>query len=433
MFLFQKNQQWFKLIVSFTISLLIGVASSYGEELSNTEPPPTPIVPVKENVLEKFHKGFVSPDAVYTKAPDTPMQLKLHRSEQFGIHLHNIGFRYTDQPDLDFPPGQAGSQFQIATSELEFSGLLIPEFLYAQVVIEPRDLLGRGLGDSVAGKIDPKNAPAGIVRDAFFDFLVAEPYLFLRMGQQRIPFGIEVQTPGGVLPFINRAYLDLKVPHSPGAQNTAFGNAEFLQERDIGIQTRGYILDTPRLNYAVGIFNGSGINVNDTNDSKDLVGRMGFAPHPGFRLGFSGYKGNQSNIQDVTVSRDRVGGDIEVTPALIPRFRLMGEGASGQDGPFWRGAWYISGFYELIHQQTPVSPSLWLAVRYDELRDSDTYTRTTIGLTYYFLDAVNASTGYWQQMKFQVNYEVRNHPDSTIAPPDIFAKDLLVAQITARY
>lgn len=420
-------------MVSFAVSLLIGVASSYGEERSDTAPSPPSPVPVKENILEKFRQGFVPPEASYLKAPYTPMQLKLHRSETFGVHLHNIEFRYADQPNLDLPPGQAGSQFQTSTAELEFSGMLLPEFLFAQVVIEPRDLLGRGLGDSIAGKIDPKNTPSGVVRDAFFDFMAAEPYFFLRMGQQRIPFGIEAQTPGGLLPFINRAYLDLKVPHSPGAQNTAFGNAEFIQERDIGVQARGMIVEIPRLDYAVGLFNGAGINVNDTNDSKDLVGRIGFAPHPGFRLGLSGYKGIQSNIQDLTVSRDRVGGDVEVTPPLIPRVRLAAEGASGEDGPFWRGAWYVSGFYELIPQSTPAYSGLWLAVRYDEMRDSDTYSRTTFGMTWYFLNAVNASTGYWQQIKFQVNYEIRNHPDSTITSPDPFAKDLLAAQFTVRY
>jgi len=333
------NEGGFKFWVGVALFLLFVVTVSYGEDRTDDQSSPPEAAPVKKNILDRILQALTSSDGVYTKAPDTPMRIKLHRSELFGVHLHNVEFRYSDQPDLNVLPGQTGSQFQIATAELEFSGLLMPELLYAQVVIDPRDMLGRGLGDSIAAKINPQNAPSGIVRDAFFDLLVAEPYVNLRMGQQRIPFGIEAQTPGGLLPFIDRAYLDFKVPHNPGAQNTSFGNAELIQERDVGIQARGNIGDLAGLDYALGLFNGSGINVSDTNDSKDFIGRIGMAPDPGFRLGFSGYKGNQSNLQDMNVSRDRVGGDFEWTPAFIPRLRLMGEGASGQDGPYWRGAW----------------------------------------------------------------------------------------------
>jgi len=59
--------------------------------------------------------------------------------------------------------------------------------------------------------------------------------------------------------------------------------------------------------------------------------------------------------------------------------------------------------------------------------------RTTFGVTYYFLIAVNILNGYWQQVKFQVNYEFRNHPDSTNPSTDAYARDLLIAQMTARY
>lgn len=386
-----------------------------------------------EPFFQRLIEGALPDTGSYQAPPPTPTLLKLHRPERFGIHLHNVGFRYYDQPTLETSPGQTRDSFQIATTEIEISGSLLPGLLFAQVVMDARDLLGRGLGDTLAAGIDPRNGPSGIVRDAFFDLLLAEPAVFVRVGQQRIPFGIEPQTPGGLLPFINRAYLDLKVTHYAGLENTKFRNAEFVQERDIGIQARGTLFESPSLTYALGAFNGSGINVNDTNNSKDWIGRLGFNPHPGLRLGVSGYKGTQTDLQAESGPRDRVGGDLEFTPALVPRVRLVAEAAKGKEGDFRRRTWYVAGFYELISQRTPTSPGLWLAARYEALHDSDSYSRTTVGLTYYLLNAVNRTTGYWQQIKFQVNDEIRKHPAPTGTPEDAFGENLLLAQITARY
>ncbi|MHB8481863.1 MAG: hypothetical protein ACYDBV_03880 [Nitrospiria bacterium] len=435
MFLFQRNQKWFSFMVSFAVFLLIGVASSYGEERSDTEPPPLEPVAGKENIFEKFQKGFVSSEVPYSKAPYTPMQINLRRKEQFGIHLHNIEFRYSDQPGLSIAPGKTNDPFSIATGELEFSGFVLPGTLYFQVVIDPRDVLGKGLGDSIAGKIDPANTPSGIVRDAFGDLVIAEPQLIFRFGQQRIPFGIEAQTPGGLLPFIDRAYMDFKTAHNTGPENTGFGNAELIQERDIGFQIRGTLLHLPDLDYAVGLFNGSGINVNDTNNSKDWVGRVGFVPVPGLRFGLSGYNGTQTDLLKEEVPRNRIGGDFELNQDFIPKARFMGEWVDGPDGSFDRRTWYLSGFYELISQKLPGSPGLLFALRYEEMHDNDDYSRWTCGLTWYFLNAVNPVTGYWQQVKFQLNDEVRNHniPPGGSASTDPLAENLLLAQMTVRY
>src|SRR5947199_2980110 len=190
--------------------------------------------------LRALKEGFTPSDSDYEKAPYTPMLLHLRRQERFGFHLHNIEGRYSDQAGLNTDiPGNTKSQFQVATAELEASGYIFPGLLFAQVVIEPRDNLGRGLGDSIAKNIPPgNNAPSGILRDGFADLVLSEPEMVIRVGQQRIPFGVEPQTPGGLLPFTSRAYLDLKLTRNAGLDNTKFSNAEFIQERDIGVQTR---------------------------------------------------------------------------------------------------------------------------------------------------------------------------------------------------
>ncbi len=386
-------------------------------------------------------EGFTPSDSDYEKAPYTPMLLHLRRQERLGFHIHNLEPRYSDQAGLATSSGATKSQFQVATAELEASGYIFPGLLFAQVVIEPRDNLGRGLGDSIAKNIPPgNNAPSGILRDGFADLVLSEPEMVIRVGQQRIPFGIEPQTPGGLLPFTSRAFLDLKLTRNAGLDNTKFSNAEFIQERDIGIQTRGRLFGD-YFDYALGVFNGAGINVSDTNNSKDFVGRLGFNPHRGLRFGVSGYRGTQVDIQQASGLRNRIGGDFELTQDLLPRFRLMGEAADGRDGPFERRTWYLAGFYELIPQRTPTSPGLLLGVRYDQMKqniggnDDNIYDRWTVGLNYYFLNAVKLSSGYWQQVKFQLEYEIRKHNSLSAATnsADTFAHNFLIAQLTVRY
>lgn len=388
-------------------------------------------------------QGFMPPDAEYEAAPYTPMLQKLHRQERFGLHFHNLEARYAYQPNVQVATGGTHSQFQVATAELEASGYVLPGFLFAQVVVEPRDNLGRGLGDSIAKNIPPgTNAPSGILRDGFLDFVLAEPGATLRVGQQRIPFGIEPQTPGGLLPFTSRSYLDLKLTRNTDADSARFNTAEFVQERDIGVQARGR-LSAGMFDYAVGVFNGAGINVSDTNESKDTIARLGFNPDRGLRFGVSGYHGTQIDISKASETRERYGADFEVTQDLIPRFRLMGEFVAGHDGPFARRSWYVQSFYELIPQVSPKHPGLLFGIRYDETKENvtdighidDVFRRWTVGLDYYFLNGVDSVSGYWRQVKFQLDYEFRRHNAATAAfgNADVFNHDLLMGQFTIRY
>jgi len=398
--------------------------------------------------LGALKDGFTPRDTEYQMAPASTMLLHLRRQERIGFHLHNIQAQYFDSPDLAGTTGVSKGQFKINSAELEVSGYLLPGLIYAQVVVDARDTAGRGLGDSLAKNINANNAPQGILRDAFADFVLKEPEAVIRLGQQRIPFGIENQTPGGLLPFISRSFIDLKVTRNTPvgtpavvAQSdfTRYSNAEFNQERDIGVQTRGRLWGD-YFDYALGVFNGSGINVNDSNSSKDAIGRLGFNPHPGLRLGISGYRGTELDINKNSGVRNRVASDFEVTHDLIPRLHIMGEMADGRDEHFHRFAWYLQGMFEIMPQGTPTAPLLLAKFRYDEFRDNlgvgdNNYTRRTYGFDYYFLNAVKMSSGYWQQVKLQVEYEMRSHTATSLNSfnADVFGQNMIIVQLGVRY
>lgn len=64
----------------------------------------------------------------------------------------------------------------------------------------------------------------------------------------------------------------------------------FPGERDLGFKVATPIGRPYQLE--VGVYNGTGLNKRDNNQSKDIVGRLGFSPTPTIDLGVSGYFGS---------------------------------------------------------------------------------------------------------------------------------------------
>ncbi|MGH7429939.1 MAG: porin, partial [Candidatus Methylomirabilaceae bacterium] len=82
------------------------------------------------------------------------------------------------------------------------------------------------------------------------------PELRLRVGQFKVPFSYEELFSDNNLDFVERSVADSLTP-----------------KRDIGAMLHGSLFGGI-VSYAGGIFNGSGQNTADTNDSKDLAGRL---------------------------------------------------------------------------------------------------------------------------------------------------------------
>lgn len=81
--------------------------------------------------------------------------------------------------------------------------------------------------------------------------------------------------------------------------------------RDIGIQVQGDLLKSRRdghrqLHYAVGVFNGQGINTRDANSSKDFMGTIQWSPIRDLWIGAFGWSGCWTSDEGVTVNRRRM-------------------------------------------------------------------------------------------------------------------------------
>jgi hypothetical protein len=124
-----------------------------------------------------------------------------------------------------------------------------------------------GDGTDYLGLLD-----AQVSYNFFRNLALEDDQLIGILGQQQLPFGLEPQTSDEFKPTILPAQWVGKL--GLGARQIGFvlkGDflPSFLQQVDYGYNYRA-----PVLQYALGVFNGTGPNIADNNDAKDVLGRV---------------------------------------------------------------------------------------------------------------------------------------------------------------
>ncbi len=112
-----------------------------------------------------------------------------------------------------------------------------------------------------------------------FDF---HPMLQLRTGQFLVPFGLEGPESVFLNPAIERSLTLRRMNH-------------FRMFRDVGIQARG---SQEGFSYAIALVNGTGANVAERIDAKDLLGRLGYQASDELSLGVSFHIGKSPQLPD---------------------------------------------------------------------------------------------------------------------------------------
>jgi hypothetical protein len=161
----------------------------------------------------------------------------------------------------------------------------------------------------------------------------------------------------------------------------------------------------PVIEYRLGVFNGSGINVADTaNNEKDVTGRLIFTPVKGFSFGGGFYSGLDKSIKpDVagkSQTRNRFGGEVNYS---VSRFSLKGEYIAGKDGKIKRTGWYAQAGYFVIPQK------LQVLGKYD-VYDSNTSNSNNISTNYVF--GANYNFNSWSRL--QAFYTIRQEEGPAI-------------------
>lgn len=179
--------------------------------------------------------------------------------------------------------------------------------------------------------VDVVKAPA--LYDAMVEITVHETASF-RVGQFKIPFSLEMSTSSADIDTIDRSQAVNKL--SPGLDIGSSG-------RDIGAVVFG---KAAFLEYTLGVFNGAGINKADTNDSKDLSGRLIVRPLGFLSLGASFYDGSYAaSAGAASIVRDRVGMDLAL---LHGPLTIKADFISAEDGSIMRRGWYVQAGYAFL-------------------------------------------------------------------------------------
>lgn len=234
----------------------------------------------------------------------------------------------------------------------------------------------------------------------------AGDYLKVTAGQFKIPFSMENLASSNKLESIDRSQV-VEALSARGKDVTGNNNG-----RDIGLQLSGSVLkinDLYLVDYAVGVFDGAGINVTDNNEAKDVSARLLFHPIKGLDLGGSYYNGFDNWFTGTPAVaknqvRKRVGGELSYT---LNDLSIKGEYIQGQDGNIDRSGYYAQAGYYFIPKK------FQLVLKYDTYdadmdKSKNISTNYTCVLNYMFNDFTRIQAGYTNRHEEDKDNQVNN-------------------------
>lgn len=279
--------------------------------------------------------------------------------------------------------------FDIRRAYLDFKGTLSPKWGY---------------------RLQTNFATSPKIIDIYADFKVNN-YLNFTFGQFAIPFSRENLTSNTKTELIDRSQVvDALVARGKDEIGDQNG-------RDIGIQVGGILVKTGEktlIDYKIGLFNGTGINTTDKNESKDVVTRLLIHPIQGLDFGVSYYNGYRTlGTPAKNRKRNRLGFELGYE---INNFTLSGEFISGQDASIKRQGYYVQAGYFVL------SKKLQLVGKIDSY-DPDTDLND------------NASTWYIAGLNFFVNSNIQLQANYTFKEEqgDKITNNLAAIQLTAKF
>lgn len=242
--------------------------------------------------------------------------------------------------------------------------------------------------------------------DAYAE-LKLNDYFNFTIGQAKIPFSLENLTSSNKLELIDRSQaVEALVARGKDVGGNQNG-------RDIGVQLGGTLWklkDRPVLDYRLGVYNGSGINVADANEKKDFASRLIVHPVAGLDLSAALYNGSRYVPEVKTgtvvttpaknVDRNRYGFDLSYD---YKNLGIRGEYLHGTDELTDREGYYIQGGYYFLEKK------LQLLAKYDfydanKSKADDASTWIVLGANYNF----NANA------RLQFNYTIKQEEGTSI-------------------
>ncbi|MDL2296415.1 OprO/OprP family phosphate-selective porin [Bacteroidales bacterium OttesenSCG-928-B11] len=327
---------------------------------------------MKHNILKIIFLSFILllSSAAFSQGTDSTNH-RLEKLEKVLSKLPKISgfvnFRYQYSENM--------STFDIRRARLDFKGDLSPIFDY---------------------RLQVEFASNPTLLDGYMRAKI-KPWLHIQAGEFKIPFTLENPYSPLKLEFIDMpstitrfcSYQDLSGIRSNG--------------RDVGVMVSGSffkVKDFYRVEYALGVFNGSGINVRDNNKSKDVVGRINFYPIKDLTLSISGYVGEMVlDNQHLYARRDRWSGGIRYEN---DKWSIRTEYVGGNTAGVHSDGVYALAGYTFFGKLMP-------ALRYDLFRE-DVNNDNSIQMDY----AVAINYQPYKFLRCQLNYTYKTYADDRL-------------------
>jgi phosphate-selective porin OprO and OprP len=237
-------------------------------------------------------------------------------------------------------------------------------------------------------------------------------HLKLNVGQFKIPVSQENLISSNKYELINRSQV---VEALVARGKDVIGNQN---GRDIGILLSGglwQVSENTILDYALGLFNGSGINGTDKDEEKDIAGRLIAHPISGLSVGGSFLIGGISHKFKQDYHRDRMNAELSYD---YKNLSAKGEYITGKDGDFDKTA----GKYKLTKDGTISKNGYYVQLGYyiipkifQAVAKYDTYdpnTEKSDNATEVSTIGINWQPNKWT--KLQINYEMKNEQGKEI-------------------
>jgi hypothetical protein len=300
------------------------------EQLAATGPalppptlPPGAVVPQTEAQVEQAQAEISKPESVPAKTADV-------RPNGVEVGIGKIKFNGLLQTWFIGGNGGLTDTFRIRRAELKFTGEISPHFKWTVMIDPSKSLSLNNTFTTVAGNTVVKdtsvNQASRILQDAFITLSYLKR-VNVNVGQFKVPLSLE-----GLQSSANLEVVERPLFVSDRARGGTFGDV-----RDLGLMLYGPL--TKRIDYQIGVFNGSGENQNDLdkNDQKAVAGRLVVRPSilKGLQLGGSGVWGNGQRAD--RPRRDRLGAEALFTRGPLT---LKGELMTGSDGAIHRRGYY---------------------------------------------------------------------------------------------
>jgi len=242
--------------------------------------------------------------------------------------------------------------------------------------------------------------------DAYAE-LKLNDYLNFTIGQAKIPFSLENLTSSNKLEMIDRSQaVEALVARGKDVNGNQNG-------RDLGIQLGGTLLklkDRPVVDYRLGIYNGSGINVADNNEKKDYAARLIVHPVAGLDISGALYNGSRFVPEVKTgtvvttpaksVDRDRYGFDLSYD---LNNLSVRSEYLHGTDDQTKREGYYAQVGYYFLEKK------FQLLAKYD-FYDADK-AKANDASTWY---VIGANYNFNPNVRLQANYTIKQEEGTSI-------------------